>query len=142
METNAEKLINIFNQVMALPKINVCTEELKGVSVLDANILRLLTANGDLNLKRMATMLDLKPSTLGSAVKRLEKNGMVERRMNPEDLRSYVISLTECGKTAIGKLYQKQLGLAGQLLSGLEEGEQEQLIRLLGKMFFPEEGTW
>ena len=136
MKTNAEKLIHLFNQVIALPKINVCTDELKGASVLDANILRLLLAEGDLNLKQMAEALQLKPSTLGSAVKRLEKNGMVGRGMNPEDLRSYVISLTEYGKEAILKLYKKQIEIAGELLSGLESGEQKQLIFLLSKMFF------
>lgn len=134
LEKNSIFLSEIFEQLIMNPKLDVCTEELKGSSILDANILRLLKKNGELPIKKIGSALELPPSTLGSAIKRLEKNNLIERKINSEDLRSYLIGLTEHGDAVISNTRQGQRKLMEQLLSNLTETEQESFLDMLQRM--------
>lgn len=134
LEQNSKVLSELFEQIIINPKIDVCTEELKGSSILDVNILRLLRKNGELSIKELGKVLELPPSTLGSAIKRLEKNDLVERKINNNDLRSYLICLSEHGKSVIGNIYKEQEQLMGKLLSCLDEDEQDTFLKLLCRM--------
>ena len=53
LEENSIVLTELFEQVITNPKIDVCTDELKGSSILDANILRLLKRGGELSIKEL-----------------------------------------------------------------------------------------
>lgn len=134
LEQNSIILSEIFEQLIMNPGIDVCTEELKGSSILDANILRLLKKNGELPIKKLGTALELPPSTLGSAIKRLEKNNLVERKINNEDLRSYLICLTEHGDEVISNTNKGQQKLMEKLLSCLTEEEQGTFLEMLKRM--------
>lgn len=134
LEQNSIILSEIFEQLIMNPGIDVCTEELKGSSILDANILRLLKKNGELPIKKLGTALELPPSTLGSAIKRLEKNNLVERKINSNDLRSYLICLTEHGDEVISNTNKGQHKLMEKLLSCLTEEEQGNLLEMLQRM--------
>ena len=68
LEQNSIILSEVFEQLITNPKIDVCTEELKGSSILDVNILRILKKNGVLPIKKLGAALELPPSTLGSAI--------------------------------------------------------------------------
>ncbi|MGN0352251.1 MAG: MarR family winged helix-turn-helix transcriptional regulator [Roseburia sp.] len=134
LERNSKILAELFEQLIVNPRIDVCTEELKGSSILDANILRLLKKNGELPIKKLGAALELPPSTLGSALKRLEKNNLIERRINSDDLRSYLICLTEHGNDVISSTYVEQEKIMGRLLGCLNEDEQETFLELLQRM--------
>ena len=121
------------------PKIHVCTEDFKGASLLDVNLLRILRKDHEMPIKRLTMILGVSPSTLGSAIKRLEAKGMISRILNPEDLRSFIIRLTQAGQQAIDELYEGQLVLAENLLSKLSADEQTSFIRMLKTMFFEDE---
>ena len=108
LEQNSIILSELFEKIIMNPKIDVCTEELKGASVLDVNILRLLNKNDQLPIKKIGIAFGLVPSTLGSAIKRLEKSNLIERKINENDLRSYLICLTEHGKEVILDLIRVQ----------------------------------
>lgn len=134
LERNSKILTELFEQLIVNPRIDVCTEELKGSSILDANILRLLRKNGELSIKKLGAALELPPSTLGSALKRLEKNSLIERRINSDDLRSYLICLTEHGNDVISRIYVEQEKIMEKLLGCLTEEEQETFLELLQRM--------
>lgn len=134
LEQNSIILSEIFEQLIMNPGIDVCTEELKGSSILDANILRLLKKNGELPIKKLGAALELPPSTLGSAIKRLEKNNLVERKINSNDLRSYLICLTEHGDEVISNTNKGQQKLMEKLLSCLTEEEQGTFLEMLQRM--------
>ena len=127
-------MTELFEQVITNPKIDVCTDELKGSSILDANILRLLKRGGELSIKELGASLELPPSTLGSAIKRLEKNGLLERKINSNDLRSYLICLSERGDELITNMGKKQQKLMEKLLSCLTEDEQDTFLELFQRM--------
>ena len=134
LEQNSIILSEIFEQLIMNPGIDVCTEELKGSSILDANILRLLKKNGELPIKKLGAALELPPSTLGSAIKRLEKNNLVERKINSDDLRSYIICLTEHGDEVISNTNKEQQKLMEKLLSCLTDEEQSTFLEMLQRM--------
>lgn len=134
LERNSIILSEIFEQLIMNPGIDICTEELKGSSILDANILRLLKKNGELPIKKLGAALELPPSTLGSAIKRLEKNNLLERKINSNDLRSYLICLTEHGDEVISNTNKEQQKLMERLLSCLTEDEQGTFLELLQRM--------
>ncbi|MBP9996874.1 MAG: MarR family transcriptional regulator [Lachnospiraceae bacterium] len=134
LEQNSIILSEVFEQLITNPKIDVCTEELKGSSILDVNILRILKKNGVLPIKKLGAALELPPSTLGSAIKRLEKNNLVERKINSNDLRSYLICMTEHGDEVISSINKEQQKLMERLLSSLAEDEQNTFLELLQRM--------
>lgn len=134
LEQNSIILSEVFEQLIINPRIDICTEELKGSSILDANILRLLKKNGELPIKKLGTALELPPSTLGSAIKRLEKNNLIKRKINSNDLRSYLICLTEHGDKVISSTSQEQQKLMEKLLSCLTEDERNTFLELLQRM--------
>ena len=134
LEENSIVLTELFEKVITNPKIDVCTDELKGSSILDANILRLLKRGGELSIKELGASLELPPSTLGSAIKRLEKNGLLERKINNNDLRSYLICLSERGDKLISNMGKKQQKLMEKLLSCLTEDEQDTFLELFQRM--------
>lgn len=134
LEQNSKILSELFEKLIMDPRMDVCTEELKGASILDANILRLLKKNGELPIKKLGAALELPPSTLGSAIKRLEKNHLIERKINSEDLRSYLICLTEHGDEVISHTYKGQEDIMGKLLNSLTEQEQGVFLELLQRM--------
>lgn len=135
IEQNCKALSELFEKLIMNPRVDVCTGELKGASVLDVNILRLLKKRGNLSIKQLGSVLVLPPSTLGGAIKRLEKNHLIERKINSDDLRSYIICLSEHGDEVICKTYKEQEKIMAALLGTLNEKEQEILLELLQRMF-------
>ena len=134
LEQNSIILSDLFEKIIMNPKIDVCTEELKGASVLDVNILRLLNKNDQLPIKKIGIAFGLVPSTLGSAIKRLEKSNLIERKINENDLRSYLICLTEHGKEVINNIIEAQKRIMKSFLKCLDEEEQKTFLELLQRM--------
>ena len=62
----------------------------------------------------------------------LEKEDLVRRKPHPTDRRATVIEMTENGELTMDKLYDEhRLAVAG-LFADLDEGEHEELARMLG----------
>jgi DNA-binding MarR family transcriptional regulator len=96
-----------------------------------AGIVRALISSGGLSQQALAAHLDVLPSRLVTLVDELESRGLVERRDNPEDRRTYALHLTDAGRAAhdsIGRV-AKEHQLA--LCSALDAQEQEQLAGML-----------
>lgn len=72
-----------------------------GVTVTDYCIMQLLYINGDkMSIASLNDFIYLKPNSVASAVGRLEKKGYIARKNNPNDRRSFFISLTPAGTEA------------------------------------------
>jgi DNA-binding MarR family transcriptional regulator len=63
-------------------------------------VLRLLafTRTGTLPIGRVGERLQVHPASVTNAVRRLERDGLAERRDNPDDGRSVLVSITEEGR--------------------------------------------
>ncbi|MDH7798369.1 MULTISPECIES: MarR family transcriptional regulator [unclassified Beijerinckia] len=67
-------------------------------------------------------------------IDRVERLGLVERRPDTEDRRSYVIRLTPAGKKLADKAIANHIDAVGGLLDVLSAKEQAQLAGLLSKL--------
>lgn len=134
-KTNPECLAELWHRLLMNPSNNICTDKLKSASILDVNILRIVNANERIIIRDIGSILSIGPSTLSSAIKRLEKNGLLKRIINEEDLRSYALQLTEEGKKELEHHYKQEIEIMEQMLQKLDsEEEQQQLLYLLDKI--------
>ena len=71
--------------------------------------------------------------TMTNRIDQLCKVGLVERIQNPDDGRSFIISLTKKGFVVIDATLTAHVATQDQLTSGLSASEQKQLNTLLSK---------
>lgn len=81
--------------------------------------------------KELARFMDIKPITLARHLDKLERFGWVERRDDPDDRRAKRIFLTKKAGPMIETLMDVARKVRARALSGLDDTEQEQLIRML-----------
>lgn len=62
-------------------------------------VIRIVGRFPDIPAGRLAVLLHLHPSTLTGILKRLERQGFLRRRADPDDARRSLLALTEKGKT-------------------------------------------
>lgn len=86
------------------------------------------------SLREMADKLHIKPPTVTVTVQRLERTGLVYRRMDERDQRVFRIYLTEKGKDISKKLKQLVEENERTMIAGFSEDELEQLKNFLKRM--------
>ncbi|MFZ3510798.1 bifunctional helix-turn-helix transcriptional regulator/GNAT family N-acetyltransferase [Vibrio harveyi] len=80
-----------------------------------------------LTINQLAQQLNVDKSNASRTVTGLIKLGLVESIENPKDKRSQLVGLTEQGQQALSQLDQQQNSFFEQLLTQLNDSEQEQL---------------
>lgn len=84
--------------------------------------------------KQLADQMDITAITLTGLLDRLERDGWVERRNDPTDRRAKQVYLTDKVQPTIQAVRDIGMHVRQRALEGLDEGEQEQLMRLLQRM--------
>lgn len=79
----------------------------------------------------VADMLDVEPITLGRMIDRLQDAGLVERRADPADRRTWRLHLTPEGEQKIEALRPTALALFDDALAGLDAAQREELEAML-----------
>ncbi len=74
-------------------------------------------------MKALAGRLGVTTGTLTAMIDRLERNGLVERKPNPDDRRSYILTLTPAGQQHFEQHYQFHIQLTEELCAGFKEEE-------------------
>lgn len=90
-----------------------------------------IALNPGCGVQDIADGLRLAPPTVSIGVKKMELNGIIERKPNPSDARSVQFFLTLRGQEIYNQHQAYQKRKFRQLLSGLSPQEQETLIELL-----------
>ncbi|MGZ4174864.1 MAG: MarR family transcriptional regulator [Solirubrobacteraceae bacterium] len=86
--------------------------------------------------RRLAAELGLSAGTVSLRIDRLARQGLVERRPDPDDGRGALVSLTDRGREMFEACAPEHLANAEELLAGLSEPERNQLAHLLGKLLY------
>lgn len=84
--------------------------------------------------KEIVELLDIRPSSVGELVSKLEAQGLVQRRENDADKRVMHVFLTEEGRTLATQTVNARQAMLTQQFEGLSEEEQQQLSDLLVKL--------
>jgi DNA-binding MarR family transcriptional regulator len=98
-------------------------------------VLRLLSfaSNGSLPMSRMGSLLQVHPTSVTSAVTRLERQGHVERLRRVSDKRVVLASITDTGRAVVE---QATDGLNSHVFEqpGMDRGHVLQLTELLAQL--------
>lgn len=99
-------------------------------------LLKILLKKDGLSNKGIVKLMDIRPSSVGELVGKLEKRGYVRRKIDPNDKRSSLIFLTDKGKSA-EKSFNVQNRMMNSLFHGITKEEQKQLSIILERVINP-----
>lgn len=97
-------------------------------------LLRHLHHNGPTSMSELATALGITAGSATVACQRLEKAAFVTRARHADDERVVLVALTEQGRALIEAWRKQRREALAQLLSVLDEGEQEELHSLIERL--------
>lgn len=97
-------------------------------------VLEALYHKGECTIKTLITSALSTSGNMTVVIANLEKAGLVKRQSNPNDSRSYLISLTQSGHDLIAVLFEKHMNLVEEKLATLSESEKQQVIHILKKI--------
>lgn len=103
----------------------------------DFAVLELLLHKGPQPVNRIGRKVLLASGSMTAAVDRLEARGLVQRAVDPKDLRSRIVELTPTGRRLIDKAFNKHALDMEETMAVLRPRERDDLVRLLKKL-----GIW
>jgi MarR family transcriptional regulator, 2-MHQ and catechol-resistance regulon repressor len=105
-----------------------------GIGFSDFAALEVLLHKGPLPVNEIGRRVRLTSGSMTTAVDRLERKGMVERRNDPADRRARVVHLTAAGRKLITCAFADHEAAMERAASGLTPAERAQAIVLLKKL--------
>jgi DNA-binding MarR family transcriptional regulator len=103
-----------------------------GLTIQDFAILIIL-AHEPITSRQLATMMDISPGMASIYVQRFVERGLLRKEQDRDDRRNWWLFLTEEGRHIHEAIIRFTVGFTRELLSSLEEGEQDALSSLLSK---------
>ena len=97
----------------------------------EAHILARLGRGGSASPNELHRLFGHKRSTLTGVIDRLESRGYVKREINPDDRRSFLVSLTGEGKTAAAAVCKVVAELERRIVARVSERDLNGLVALL-----------
>lgn len=85
--------------------------------------------------KELSDACCIDPTTLSRALDRLEAMGYITRNDNPDCRRSFLIELTEEGRSMAEQVYKTFTEVEGQMMQGFTEDEMDVLEGMLERIF-------
>ena len=105
-----------------------------GVTRAQWQVLTTLLRHEGVNQGGLAELLDVEPITVCRMVDRLQEAGLVERRADPADRRSWRLFLTLRAHDLLAELRPLADALIEDALTGIGQGERDQLRDLLDRI--------
>jgi DNA-binding MarR family transcriptional regulator len=105
-----------------------------GVTSAQAAALMFLAKNDASALTRLADGLALNAPAVTGLANRLEKLGLVERKDDPDDGRSYRLTLTAEGRARAAAIVPRVRALQTELTRGFSADEMDVVVRFLGSL--------
>lgn len=106
----------------------------QGASLARTKLLLCLQKRGPLRATDIAEFFNQSPRTVTEAIDGLERDGLVERKPDPEDRRAKFIHVTAKGNEAAAKTEPLRRQLIDQTFGTLTEEEQAAMLQLLKKV--------
>jgi MarR family 2-MHQ and catechol resistance regulon transcriptional repressor len=105
-----------------------------GIGFSDFLVLELLLHKGPTPVNTIGTKIRLTSGSITTAVDRLERKGLVERRNDPGDRRARIVHLTPEGQKLISCAFAQHEAALERATSGLTLEERKDAARLLRKL--------
>jgi DNA-binding MarR family transcriptional regulator len=92
-----------------------------GVSAEEAHLLSYLESYSPAPIYELQRVFGHRPSTLTGLIDRLQRRRLVSRERNPEDGRSFLITLTDSGRELAGRVSGMVRQFEAHVLTGVDE---------------------
>lgn len=134
-QTQVEQLTQAFGKFTRRFKVaEEATAAENALNPLDAQTLIYVRDHAGCGLSDVARYLNVAITTMSSAIDRLVRRALIERRRPEDDRRSVALSATDKGETVVNDHIAAYRETSRWMLRALDREEQEQLIRLTEKM--------
>jgi DNA-binding MarR family transcriptional regulator len=108
------------------------SSSLGGVSPAQASALAMIDRLGSPSLGELAAAEQVQPPTITRLVASLERDGLVQRRVDGEDRRCLRVTLTASGRRELSSIRVKKAAFIEQRLARLEDDELDAVVRVIG----------
>ena len=105
-----------------------------GITIAQSFILFSLLESDGLNVKNLAECLCIDSSAITALVDRLEKEHLIERRIDPEDRRALRIFLTDKGRDLAKVVYPIAIASNEELKHNLKQEERDTIDNFLNNL--------
>jgi DNA-binding MarR family transcriptional regulator len=105
-----------------------------GMGQAQRHLLALLHEHGETSHAELQRRLGVDGATVTRLVKRLESQGTVARRLDPDDNRFTLASLTPSGEELVAELRATHRAFQSRLLTGVAARDQETVLRVLERL--------
>lgn len=131
-----DALEDAFFQELALAcsEVKQSFDQYVGMSQARRQLLILLSQKGEVSHAALQQQLSLDGATITRLVKQFEAEGAVSRRLDPQDNRYTLVSLTNSGQRIVAELSSAHRAFQTRLLSGITREEQEVMLHILGQL--------
>ncbi len=93
-----------------------------------------LANNQGVSQKRLAELTEIDPMSLVRILDRMEADGWVQRRSDPEDRRARCLAVTEKARPLVAHVWSLAGETRAEALAGLSNAERTQLVELLERV--------
>ncbi len=105
-----------------------------GMSQARRQLLALVMWEGEISHATLQQQLALDGATITRLVKQFEAEGVLNRRLDPQDNRYTLVSLTDSGQQIVAGLSTAHRLFQTRLLAGITREEQEIMVRALERL--------
>ena len=128
-------IVNIMKQIMHM-ELNCASQSLKQYELKpwQAAMLFSLHQNSGMSQRELAKKMKLTPPTITSGIKKMEKQGLIERRPDEQDQRIMRLYLTEKAENCLEQVWGVINKMEEMLVSGFSIEEKILLRRFLLQM--------
>ena len=127
----SQRLIEFFEKLQSWEHTVV---KESGLSLPQMHTIEIIGHHNGLTMKSLAEKMGITTGTLTVMIDRLTKLELVQRNQNPEDRRSYLITLTDKGMAHFEEHEKLHFQLTQEIIAPLSETETEQFSGLLEKI--------
>lgn len=96
-----------------------------------ASVLSLVAGRGPLGMAELAGLEGLNPTMLSRVVSKLDKDGLVQRQADPNDLRAVQLDITADGREVVSRIVERRTQTVAKILQGLPPDVTDALLDAL-----------
>lgn len=105
-----------------------------GISQARYQLLAKLSQKGEISHATLQQELALDGATITRLVKQFEAEGLVSRRLDPQDNRYTLASLTPAGQKIVAGISEAHQAFVTRLFDGISREERETMLRVLERL--------
>ncbi len=131
---NGKIIIALWRAYQYAHKKSISLFRENGITMAQFMALEVLYNKGELSVQEIVSKVLSSSGNITVVIRNLERDGLIVRRLNPVDGRSYLISLSKKGKKLMDKVFPLHMKNLGDVFEVLTGDEKDMIISLLKKL--------